>query len=100
MYFRSEMIPPSIDNLMHPYKGQGDKAKDSVEDDPLSSQGAKMESHVNKENIDPAINYDEQSCIIEASTYSSLQEKVAKFIQKGELDTIEGKFMDQQWLCL
>ena len=73
--------------------------KDLVEDVPLSSKGSIMESGVTNANIDPSFNNDEQSCIRESSTHSSFQEKVAKFIQNGELDTIEGKFMDKQWLC-
>ncbi|KAJ9695350.1 hypothetical protein PVL29_010702 [Vitis rotundifolia] len=41
------------------------------------------------EDESTAFNNDEQSCIRESSTHSSFQEKVAKFIQNGELDTIE-----------
>ncbi|XP_010653982.1 protein PTST homolog 3, chloroplastic isoform X3 [Vitis vinifera] len=69
--------------------GQDEKAKDLVEDVPLSSKGSIMESGVTNANIDPSFNNDEQSCIRESSTHSSFQEKVAKFIQNGELDTIE-----------
>ncbi|KAJ9695349.1 hypothetical protein PVL29_010702 [Vitis rotundifolia] len=69
--------------------GQDEKAKDLVEDVPLSSKGSIMERCVTNANIDPAFNNDEQSCIRESSTHSSFQEKVAKFIQNGELDTIE-----------
>lgn len=68
---------------------QDEKAKDLVEDVPLSSKGSIMESGVTNANIDPSFNNDEQSCIRESSTHSSFQEKVAKFIQNGELDTIE-----------
>lgn len=45
----------------------------------------------NGANMDCAVNSDSNGCkAIESSTNSSLHEKVAKFIQNGELDPIEG----------
>ncbi|XP_057513802.1 protein PTST homolog 3, chloroplastic isoform X3 [Actinidia eriantha] len=58
-------------------------SKVSVEQNNLNSS--------NGEDTDSDFSSDSNSCLaVESSTDSSLQEKVAKFIQNGELDEIEG----------
>lgn len=59
-----------------------------------SSEVSVEQNHLNSANganMDFAANSVSNECkAIESSNNSSLQEKVAKFIQNGELDSIEG----------
>lgn len=58
----------------------------------LSSEAPIIEDDSSNIDIGSEFNLDDNNCIsAESSTESSLQEKVAKFIRKGELNMIEGK---------
>lgn len=68
---------------------QDEKVNNVVEHFCLPSEVLSIDNSRGSMNVNPAIN-DDQSCMsIESSTNSSLQEKVAKFIQDGELETFE-----------
>ena len=73
-------------------KGQDETVKDLGEVFSWSREDLSMKDNISTMNIDRDLISDNQSSIsTESSANSSLQEKVAKFIQIGELDTIEGK---------
>ncbi|XP_059646825.1 protein PTST homolog 3, chloroplastic isoform X2 [Cornus florida] len=73
--------------------GQDEKVEDMAEDVSLSSEVSATSNYIkngNGANIDHPLNSDGKSCTsLEISTNTSLQEKVAKFIQNGELDIVE-----------
>ena len=82
---------------MAPYalsKGQDERVAD-VDTVVFSSSEVSVEQNnlnsSNGEDTDSDCSSDSNSCLaVESSINSSLQEKVAKFIQNGELDEIEG----------
>lgn len=58
----------------------------------LPNEASAVDEYTNDANNDKMLNSDEQnSSDQEPSGYSSLEEKVANFIQNGELDSVEGK---------
>lgn len=58
----------------------------------LPSEASAVADYTNDANNDSMLKSDEQnSSDQEPSRYSSLEEKVADFIQNGELDSVEGK---------
>ncbi|KAI7998509.1 hypothetical protein LOK49_LG10G01637 [Camellia lanceoleosa] len=74
-------------------EGPGEMVGDMTEDASSLSEVSVKQNDLNSangENNDYAFSSDSKSCMaIESSTNSSLQEKVAKFIQNGKLDAIE-----------
>lgn len=74
-------------------EGPGEMVGDMTEDASSSSEVSVKQNDLNSangENNDYAFSSDSKSCMaIESSTNSSLQEKVAKFIQNGKLHAIE-----------
>ncbi|KAF7144722.1 hypothetical protein RHSIM_Rhsim04G0144100 [Rhododendron simsii] len=70
-----------------------DKEVEEMDEVFLSSEVSVKQNYLNSANganMDCAVNSDSNGCKdIESSTNSSLHEKVAKFIQNGELDPIE-----------
>ncbi|THG05674.1 hypothetical protein TEA_013324 [Camellia sinensis var. sinensis] len=77
----------------HESTGPGERVGDMTEDASSSSEVSVKQNDLNSangENNDYAFSSDSKSCMaIESSTNSSLQEKVAKFIQNGKLDAME-----------
>ncbi|KAG5553632.1 hypothetical protein RHGRI_011505 [Rhododendron griersonianum] len=71
-----------------------DKKVEEMDEVFSSSEVSVKQNYLNSANganMDCAVNSDSNGCkAIESSTNSSLHEKVAKFIQNGELDPIEG----------
>lgn len=58
----------------------------------LPSEASAVDSYTNDASNDLILNSDEQNSGDQESLgYSFLEEKVANFIQNGELDSIEGK---------
>ena len=86
--FKSELFL-----LKHLYfKGLDENRKELAEDVFVSSEDTIMEDTSNSTTSDDDTKSDVESFfLVDGSTKSSMQEKVAKFIQSGELDTIEGK---------
>lgn len=66
------------------------KIIDTADDDSLPSEASAVDDYTNDANNDVILNFDEQnSGDQEPLDYSSLEEKVANFIQNGELDSVE-----------
>ncbi|XP_057984233.1 protein PTST homolog 3, chloroplastic isoform X2 [Malania oleifera] len=71
-------------------EGQDEKVNDLAEDVSPSSEAFTMPSHINSANADSDLHFGEQGPVpLKSSANSSFQEKVAKFIQNGDLDTVE-----------
>ncbi|XP_070006986.1 protein PTST homolog 3, chloroplastic isoform X2 [Nicotiana sylvestris] len=70
--------------------GQDGKMIDMAHDVSLPSEASAVADYTNDANNDSMLKSDEQnSSVQEPSRYSSLEEKVANFIQNGELDSVE-----------
>ncbi|XP_009612978.1 protein PTST homolog 3, chloroplastic isoform X2 [Nicotiana tomentosiformis] len=70
--------------------GQDGKMIDMAHDVSLPNEASAVDEYTNDANNDRMLNSDEQnSSDQEPSGYSSLEEKVANFIQNGELDSVE-----------
>ncbi|CAK9176098.1 unnamed protein product, partial [Ilex paraguariensis] len=88
---KKDTVSASLDELA----GQDETVKDFGEVFSWSREDLSMKDNISTMNIDRDLISDDQSSIsTESSANSSLQEKVAKFIQIGELDTIEGSGFD------
>ncbi|OIT01369.1 PREDICTED: uncharacterized protein LOC109229651 isoform X1 [Nicotiana attenuata] len=70
--------------------GQDGKMTDMAHDVSLPSEASAVDDYTNDANNDRVVKSDEQnSGDQQPSRYSSLEEKVANFIQNGELDSVE-----------
>lgn len=75
--------------------GLDENGKELAEDVFLSSEDTIMEETSNSKTSDDDTISDVESCfLVDGSTKLSLQEKVVKFIQSGELETIEDNDLD------
>lgn len=73
--------------------GQHEKAGDVTETISLLADVSIMENHSSSSNINPSLNLDEHVYLsLESSDTATLEEKVANFIQNGDLDVIECMF--------
>ncbi|XP_027173649.1 protein PTST homolog 3, chloroplastic-like [Coffea eugenioides] len=80
-------------------EGHHEKVKDSCEDTSLLSEANEIKEHekslVEDAQTNTGLDSDkDDSCSPESSIYPSLQDKVAKFIQDGELDDVEDSGFD------
>ncbi|XP_024985437.1 protein PTST homolog 3, chloroplastic [Cynara cardunculus var. scolymus] len=75
--------------------GLDENGKELAEDVFLSSEDTIIEETSNSKSFDDDLEPDVESCfLVDGSTKSSLQEKVVKFIQNGELEIIEDYDLD------
>ncbi|GAV58139.1 hypothetical protein CFOL_v3_01673 [Cephalotus follicularis] len=78
------------EKALHKLKGQDETANDMSDENPLSTEVLSLENYSGSSSVVEALNSNDSSCTTtNASVNLSLEEKVSKFIQNGELDTIE-----------
>lgn len=76
----------------HALEGVDDSSKNILEDVSSTSEVSIMENLSGDNNIDLVVHSADSSCInLDSSANLSLEEKVAKFVQNGDLDPVEGK---------
>lgn len=80
-----EKVSPNI-------KGQDEEGSNITETVSSSGNESFMENYSSSSNFSSSLNFDEHGkTSLESSATASLEEKIEKFIQNGDLDMLEGK---------